>query len=677
MFPGSDPPGLTVVDEFPFEVVEEPTEWIEMPDGVRLAARIWRPAGADKEPVPAVLEYIPYRRRDGRLADDERIHPWFAGHGIAGVRVDIRGTGDSDGVLRDEYLKLEQDDAIDVIEWIAAQPWCNGNVGMMGLSWGGFNSLQVAARNPAPLKAIIAVGATVDRYNDDIHYKNGCLLNENFGWASSFLSFSTRPPDPEVVGKKWRDVWLNRLENLEFFAEVWFAHQARDDYWRHGSVCEDYAAIKCPVMIVTGWGDLYVNAVPRLLENLNVPCLAIAGPWAHQYPHLSSPGPLIDFLGEATAWWRRWLKDDNELDPEARSYLGFVQHGSTPDPNQETVPGHWLQATSWPSPDIETLTLYLGSEKRATGENPFPDTVFHSPLDTGTTSGEWVPHGAGPEMPRDQRIDDGCSLLLETEPLPGNIDMWGNPQVEMRISAAASDANLIVRLCDVGPDGASQLVCLGTLNLLHLEGNDEPRPFPVNQPITCQVRLDHVAHRFPAGHKIRLALSTALWPNIWPVNGDPKLTLMNSVAKLDLPEVRSAQAIRQINPRGARAPRPANTVSHRPPRHERRTTRDDVARRTVFDIRDDYGRIEYADHGMINDGVKWERYSIEQDDPLSAACDIGWTQILKRGHWSVETKTTTRLTCDETHYHLYAKVVATVGTTEIFNRTWRKSIERL
>ena len=252
MFPGLEPPELEIVTDFPNEIVEAETVWIPMPDGAQLAARIWRPANSDDQPVPAVLEYNPYRRRDGRLADDERIHPWFAGHGIAGIRVDVRGTGDSEGLLQDEYLKLEQDDAIAVIHWIAEQPWCNGNVGMMGLSWGGFNSLQVAARNPAPLKAIIAVGATVDRYNEDIHYKNGCLLNENFGWASSLMAFSTRPPDPNVVGRNWREIWRDRLDNLPFFAENWFAHQARDDYWKHGSVCEDYAAIKCPVMIVSG-----------------------------------------------------------------------------------------------------------------------------------------------------------------------------------------------------------------------------------------------------------------------------------------------------------------------------------------------------------------------------------------------------------------------------------------
>ncbi len=224
MFPEGEPANLETVEAFPHEIVDEPTLWVPLADGTRLAARLWRPADAERNPVPAILEFIPYRRRDGRLAVDERIHPFFAGHGFASLRVDIRGSGDSGGILADEYLKLEQDDAVELIAWIAAQPWCDGRVGMMGLSWGGFSSLQVAARRPEPLKAIVALGATVDRYNDDVHYKNGCLLNENFGWASSFLSFQTRPPDPKVLGEAWRETWLHRLENLAFFAETWFAH---------------------------------------------------------------------------------------------------------------------------------------------------------------------------------------------------------------------------------------------------------------------------------------------------------------------------------------------------------------------------------------------------------------------------------------------------------------------
>ncbi len=676
MFPGLEPPELQMVADFPYDVLDDPAHWIPMPDGIRLAARVWRPVSSDDLPVPAVLEYIPYRRRDARLADDERVHPWFAGHGIAAVRVDIRGSGDSEGHLRDEYLKLEQDDAITVIEWIAAQPWCSGHVGMMGLSWGGFSALQVAARNPPALKAIIAVGATVDRYNDDIHYKNGCLLNENFGWATSFLSFSTRPPDPEMLGSRWRKIWRKRLDNLEFFAENWFAHSARDQYWKHGSVCENYRAIKCPVMIVTGWADLYVNAVPRLLENLSVPCRAIAGPWAHQYPHLSSPGPLMDFLGQATEWWQCWLNDEPSPEDKECSYLGFIQHGGAPDPFAVAVPGHWLETFEWPSADIQQTSWYICQAGLTTGESPAPAAAFRSPLGTGTAFGEIVPHCAGPEMPPDQRTDDSRSLAFDTAPLAGPIDIWGDPFFEVDLLSSANDGNLIVRLCDVAPDGASQRVSVGVVNLRHVHSNSEPEPFPVDEPIRCRIRLDHVGHRFPAGHRIRLALSTACWPFIWPAPVDPVLSLAPTIARLDLPVVQYSEELRPVDPPAAKAPPAGNVKTLRAPANERRIIRDDALRRTVFEIRDDYGETEFSDHGMINGAVKRERYTINDNNPLSATCDIHWTQVLRRANWSVTTKTIARLTCDAENLHLSARVMAFEGDEQLFEKSWRTDLPR-
>ncbi|TJV20271.1 MAG: CocE/NonD family hydrolase, partial [Mesorhizobium sp.] len=144
---------------------------------------VWMPADAADDPVPAILEHLPYRKRDGTIFRDQLTHPYFAGYGYASIRVDMRGNGDSEGLMDDEYSEQELQDACDVIAWAAAQPWCNGNVGMMGISWGGFNCLQVAAKQPPALKAVISLCSTVDRYADDIHYKGGCLLIENFGWA--------------------------------------------------------------------------------------------------------------------------------------------------------------------------------------------------------------------------------------------------------------------------------------------------------------------------------------------------------------------------------------------------------------------------------------------------------------------------------------------------------------
>ncbi len=315
---------MKTITSFPKKIVENPDVGIEMPDGCVLSARVWLPEDAEKDPVPAILEHIPYRKRDGTAARDSLTHPYFAGHGYAAIRVDMRGNGDSEGLMEDEYSEQELEDACAAIAWAAAQPWCNGKVGMMGISWGGFNSLQVAARQPAALKAIITLCSTDDRYADDIHYKGGLLLNENLGWGSTMLSYSSRSPDPAIVGENWRAMWLERLDNEPFLPAVWLRHQRRDAYWKRGSVCEEFSRIKAATLAVGGWGDAYKNAVSRLVLGIEAPVKGIVGPWIHKYPHFAIPKPAIGFLQEALRWWDRWLKDIGtgvEDDPVMRLYL--------------------------------------------------------------------------------------------------------------------------------------------------------------------------------------------------------------------------------------------------------------------------------------------------------------------------------------------------------------------
>jgi putative CocE/NonD family hydrolase len=241
-------------------------------------------------------------------ARDEPIHRWFAMSGYASIRVDVRGSGDSDGVLHDEYSPEEHRDALEIIAWIARQDWCTGAVGMMGISWGGFNALQVAALRPPALKAIITVCSTDDRYADDAHFMGGALLNENMQWGAILTLYSALPPDPEIVGERWREMWRERLEALEPFPALWMRHPWRDDTWKHGSISEDYGAIACPVYAIGGWADGYPNAVPRLVEHLTCPRKGLIGPWAHVFSHDGVPGPAIGFLQEAVRWWDHWLQ---------------------------------------------------------------------------------------------------------------------------------------------------------------------------------------------------------------------------------------------------------------------------------------------------------------------------------------------------------------------------------
>ncbi|RNF20645.1 dipeptidyl-peptidase [Trypanosoma conorhini] len=265
------------------------------------------------------------------------MHGYFAGHGYAVCRVDMRGSGESDGLMQDGYLQQEQDDAVEVIERISRQPWCNGNAGMMGKSWGGFNSLQVAARRPAALKAIITVGFTDNRFAGDIHWQGGCLLNDNFWWGSIMLACQSRPVDPEIVGDRWKEIWLRRLEHMPISIPDWAKHQRYDDYWKHGSVCEDYDAIQVPVTAVSGWADSYANAAFKLLSNLKFPRKGFVGALDTRLPAGRRPtsgnwvfaggralvGPLAKGDGEQR---EEWLHD---------SGLDGALHGAgCPSPGQ-------------------------------------------------------------------------------------------------------------------------------------------------------------------------------------------------------------------------------------------------------------------------------------------------------------------------------------------------------
>ena len=346
---------------FPRLVREIENIWVPLSDGTRLAARLWLPDDAEAHPVPAILEYLPYRKDDGTTLRDAMTHPYFAGHGYASLRVDMRGSGDSDGLLLDEYLPQEQYDALEVIAWIAAQPWCTGAVGMIGISWGGFNGLQVAAHRPPALKAVITLCSTDDRYTDDCHYMGGCVLGSDMlGWASVMLAYNARPPDPRFVGERWRQMWLDRLEHTPPFSDIWLGHQRRDAYWKQGSVCEDYAAITCPVYAVGGWADPYTNAIPRLLAGLQGPRKGLIGPWAHVYPHAGAPGPAIGFLQECLRWWDCWLKGIDTgimAEPMLRTWM---LENVEPSSSVAEWPGRWVAETQWPPEAMASQTYTLG-----------------------------------------------------------------------------------------------------------------------------------------------------------------------------------------------------------------------------------------------------------------------------------------------------------------------------
>jgi len=627
---------------------------IPLKDGMTLAARIWLPEDAEQNPVPAILEYLPYRKRDGTYERDALTHPYLAAHGYAGVRVDIRGCGESTGLLFDEYAKQEQDDGMEVIAWLAAQPWCNGAVGMMGISWGGFNGLQIAARRPPALKAVVTICSTDDRYADDVHYMGGTLLTAGLDWAFFFFSSMCLPPDPMLVGDSWRPMWLDRLQNIPLFFDLWLQHQRRDAYWRYGSVCEDYEAIQCPVYAVGGWTDGYKNAIPRLLERLKVPRKGLIGPWAHAYPHFALPGPQIGFLQEMLRWWDYWLKgvDTGVMDePMLRAWM---TESVKPAPHHETLPGRWVAESSWPSPRIRPRRLFLTDAGLREASASLRTRELCSPQTVGKCAGEWVPFGRGHDQASDQQEDDMRSLVFETLPLDTPIEILGAPVVTLDVASDRPIANLIVRLCDLHPTGESLRVSYGVLNLTHRDGHENPAMLEVGERYRVRIQLNDAGSVFPAGHQVRLVLSTAYWPMIWP--SPEKATLLIFSGTLDLPQRSPQGSDERLSP----FPEPESAPPEKP---------------TVF--RRDGERVERIDRIGLELGTQGKsQYRVEEDDPLSAVAELRRTLVTSRDAWQIRVETQMRLACTGNVFLVQGGLRAWEGTSEVCCRNWDRSIPR-
>ena len=670
---------------FPRPIQEIENLYIPLADGTRLAARLWMPEDARQRPVPAILEYIPYRKRDFMRMRDEPIHRYYAGHGYAAIRVDLRGTGDSDGVLEDEYLPLEQLDAIGVIEWLAAQPWCDGKVGMTGISWGGFNALQVAAHRPSALKAIITLCASDDRYADDAHFMGGCLLNENQIWGTAFFSNNALPPDPELAGEAWREMWMQRLRANHPFPALWLRHQRRDDYWKQGSVCEDFGRIQSPVYAIGGWADGYSNAVPRLLAGLQCPRKGLIGPWAHTFPHNGIPGPAIGYLQEALRWWDRWLKEIDTGIMDEPMLRAWMQDYVEPEPFHEQRPGRWVAEAAWPSPRIEVRDWYL------TGGAGLEDVpaesvalTLSSPQVTGLAGGDWCGMGSEGEAPLDQRSDDGRSLVFDSAPLEEDIEILGIPAVSLRLRCDMPAAMLAVRINDVSPDGASARVTFGILNLCHRDSHEHPRPLTPGETSEVRVELNAIAHRFAAGQVIRLAISNAYWPMVWPSPEASTLEFDTGGCKLELP-------VRPPDPNDASLPdfEPIEAAGSSSTRtrlatagFSRSIERDLVGHAVTYRMISEGGDFGDARLMRIEEiGLELghhveHRFSIDERDPLSARTDIVEHLTMRRDDWEIRVSASIRLTATRESFLLGARLTAQEGGEEVFDREWDERIER-
>lgn len=637
-----------------------------MDDGVRLAATLYRPADG---PAPCLLEALPYRKDDVTAGYRPEYVRFRDEHGYAVCRLDLRGTGSSEGVPTDEYPEREQDDLVAVIEWLAAQPWCTGRIGMFGTSYSGFNSIQVAMRRPPALRAIVPIYATDDRYTDDVHYMGGARRwLDVIDYPTYMAAMNALPPVPSVFGAGWRDEWRRRLDAIEPWLLRWTDEQADGAYWRHGSLRPDYGAITAATMLVVGWADGYRNNSFRTFAGLTAagtPARLVAGPWSHMSTATALPGPHIDLVVEMARWFDRWLRDADSgigasTDPPGGEppIVYFGRESDGPEPDAVVVAGEWRSEPTWPSPRVSTV------EHRLSG-----GTVAHRPrADTGT--GAWnscagaLPYG----QPTDQRFADAASLTWDV-PVTEPLELLGHAHLALRVAADQPVASVAARLCDVAPDGTSTLITRGLLNLSYRAGFAlEPEPLEPGVPVDVDLELEAAAYTVRPGNRLRLAVTGVDWPNVIAPPAPLTLTVDGDASVLRLPVAT-----------GPAAPAPAAIRHLDPPApddHSSITWRitDDVLARLTSATVDHGSTFDIVGEGSCTDRyagtVTVDRRTWAQTAESTGSFAIRWPEA------SVRAESVVRLVADGESFDLTVTVTAWDGDEPVADRTWKRSVRR-
>lgn len=645
----------------PVKVIED--QRIPMSDGVHLSARIWIPEDASTAPVPVVFEYIPYRKRDGYRFVDDVWGPQLPSHGIAYVRIDVRGSGDSEGVITDEYSEIELRDGVECIAWLAKQAWSTGAVGMRGISWGGINTLQVAAMAPPALRAIMPMGCCDNRYTDDAHYVGGAVAHTNFQWGVHFKHVMGGPPDPGISGDKWESLWLERLAGTPAILTTWMSHQRYDQYWKRGSIAVDYAAIKCPVYVVDGWQDTYSNPVGRLLEKLSVPRKGLLGPWGHTYPSFAKPMGL-DWVHEEVRWWEHWLKGVDTGIMEEPQFRAFMPYSTARESLPAEIPGRWIAEQSWP-PKAAPVTYFLNAGDLSTAAAPSKNLKYRAEEIVGLTKPEWLDR-----IPIEQTADDRKSLVFDSAPLKDNLEILGYPVARIRVSADAPVAKIAVRVTEVLPDGKSWLVSYGLRNLTHRVSHESPEALVPGTAYDVEIPLFMIAHRFKRGSRIRVAISESLWPLAWPSPTIVTLNVTTGVSALVLP-VRPMERITARMPVAVTHPSidPGATPTYSP-------AEPDAAGHYL--IQNDSPAGSYDVPGV---GTTVSRRTREVSEITRGAPQSGrWSQearvTWKRASWDCTLTSTCEITSTATAFRVKESLIAFKSGIQIFERSSEIDVPR-
>ncbi|MFL5779576.1 MAG: CocE/NonD family hydrolase, partial [Chloroflexota bacterium] len=625
---------------------------------------------------------------DWRAAGDESRGEWLAARGYAFCRLDVRGTGSSPGIAFDEYTARETQDGAEVVEWLAAQPWSTGKVGMWGISYGGFTSIQVALLHPPHLAAIVPMMATDDRYTDDVHYLGGCAtVSELSQYAVSMVGMNAMPPRAEYRGADWAEEWRERLERTPIWLFEWLRQQHDGPYWRQGSLAPDWDRLTTPTLLIGGWMDEYVDAALRMLERCtNAPRKALIGNWVHDTPEEAYPGPNVDWLHEMVRFFDHWLKglDNGVMDEPV--LVAFRHEWSEPEPFPATWPGDWVAEGRWPPIDSVEVALHL-----APGELPLAGRLTDTPVTEpaverfrhrptiGTRAGlSWGAGGRPNGVARDLRPDDALVPTFTSAPLEADLDVLGAAVVELAWESPVPVATAVVRLEDVAPDGTPFQVSAGILNLTHRRSHADPEPLEPGVVTPVRVGMRATGHRFAAGHRIRVSVASAMWPVVWPSPFPAEYALHlggAAPARLLLPSLPRDRASMPVPPFKLTSPGLREVGSYRgdAPRWE---VVEDVMDGSVTVRTSEFGETTLPDgRTTLYTGEALEM-TARDADPAHARMHNEVVYRLRENGSEIRIEANGTIRTTRTDFHMNVGLKVTLDGAPFFERGWLETIPR-
>lgn len=369
----------------------------------------------------------------------------------------------------------------------------------------------MAVRNPPALKAIIAVDATEDLYQDDVHYMDGIMHLDS--WEMSMDLSAARPGAPDYTINE--DYFRNRFD-----AEPWmmtYKNQQRDGpFWDRASARDKYDKIRIPAFFIGGWYDGYRDNLPRMLENVkNAPVKAMIGAWNHTMPNHPYPEPGMEWRHEAVRWFDQFLKGKDTGILDEPRFAVYVREWHPPGPYLDHAPGHWRWEDGWPIGRVKDTPLYPQDNhtlEKIPGEKTTHLLAYKPTI--GVEAGGPVMWWG--DVAHDQRPTDAFSLVYDTDPLKTDTEILGLPKAMLKVATDATRANWFVRLSDVAPDGTVTQVAGAGFNGTHRNSARNPEPLVPGEFFPLEIEMHFTSWVFPKGHRIRLAVNNTQWPMLWP-----------------------------------------------------------------------------------------------------------------------------------------------------------------